>query len=232
MSKRKKYNPNKVTRAIYSKFQREQNVWKKVNVPYDMHMAFVVEHVNKLINEYVVEHELGEDEYTPDDVVVDVYEQQDLIIALKLSLICIPELWEVGIDSHFYNAETEDVLTIPFQLTIPPMSHFDLMQGCAVKVNRIGGLKTRWKGLQKEMIENWESEGIPDGYELIQSQASIRVHARFKNLNCYQKFNRCLSLRDNGELIEFLQSSEHLNNPAIPKPLIDFKKIENGSKAA
>ena len=85
------------------------------------------------------------------------------------------------------------------------MSHAELMNGCAVIVSRGAGIKTRWKGLQKEMLAHWEKEGIPEGYELIKSQVYIKAQAKFKSFQMLDEHNYMLKLRDQGTLIKHLK---------------------------
>ena len=195
MASKRKYNPNKLLNK-----QRA-----KAGELYEFDMQFKIEHVNRIIDEYHEANGLDDDAYCPEWLVIDAYDQQDLIIAMKMSQIKAPEYWEVAISSHFFNAETNDVKTIPFYIELPEMSHADIMNGCAVKVNRGAGIKTRWKGLQDEMIDNWHTETMPDGYELVQSQVYLKAHARFYNLKMYNEHNYLLKLRDMGILINTLK---------------------------
>ncbi|MCO8100900.1 hypothetical protein [Acinetobacter indicus] len=214
MKKRnKKYNPNKLGQIKLSKEAQIRANWKALDVLYEFQMDFVVEHVNKVINEYAEENNLPEDAYVPAHVTIAAYEEQDLIIALKQQLIKTPESWEIGIDSHFYNLETDEMLTVPFALTLPPMTHAELMSGCSAKVHLVDGIKTvmgEWGGLQEEMIKNWEKHGIPKGFELVQSQVRMIAQAHFKDFLSYCQFQTYLSLRDAGKLIKSLEKEEKL----------------------
>lgn len=214
MKKRnKKYNPNKLGQIKLSKEAQFRANWKACDVLYEFQMDFVVEHVNKAINEYAEENNLPEDAYVPAHVTIGAYEEQDLIIALKQQLIKTPESWEIGIDSHFYNLETDEMLTIPFFLNLPSMTHAELMSGCSAKVHLVDGIKTvvgEWEGLQKEMIKNWEKQSIPDGFELAQSQVRMIAQAHFRDFLSYCQFQTYLSLRDAGKLIKSLDREEKL----------------------
>lgn len=188
--------------------QKQERVIKaKLAQTYEFDMEFVIEEVSKKIDEWHAENNLPEDEYChcPEWLVIDAYKQQDLIIALKMTQIQDPEYWEIGIDSHFLNAEKEDVYTIPFSIELPQMSHVELMNDCDVKVNRGAGIKTRWKGLQNEMLDHWEREGIPDGYELVKSQVYIKAHAKFKSVQMFKEHECLLELRNKGTLIKKLR---------------------------
>jgi hypothetical protein len=168
-------------------------------------MTFCIEDVNRKIDAYREANVLADDAYCPEWLVIETYEQQDLIIALKMSQVKNPEYWEIAIASHFINEDATDVKTIDFYVELPEMSHAELMNGCEVKVNRGAGIKTRWKGLQDEMIKNWETETMPDDYSLVESQVLIKAQARFHDIKMYNEHNLLLKLRDHGNLIDTLK---------------------------
>lgn len=213
MASKRKYNPNKRLHQAQSKVAMQRKEWEEVNQVYELKMDFVVEDVNRIINDYAKENGLSDDDYVPSYVAVEAYDQQDLIIALKKQLVATPEIWEVGIDSHFYNLENDELLTIPFSLNMPAMTHTELMGGCEQKVYEVDGVKVKkadeWKGLQEEMIANWERHGIPDGFELIKSQVRIIAHARFKCLATYKDFEHAVELRKQGLLIKRLRNFDN-----------------------
>ena len=195
MSSKRKYNPNKLLNI-----QRA-----KAGLLYEFDMTFCIEDVNRKIDAYREANVLADDVYCPEWLVIETYEQQDLIIALKMSHVKNPEYWEIAIASHFINEDATDVKTIDFYVELPEMSHAELMNGCEVKVNRGAGIKTRWKGLQDEMIKNWETETMPDNYSLVESQVLIKAQARFHDIKMYNEHNLLLKLRDHGNLIDTLK---------------------------
>ena len=195
MSSKRKYNPNKLINI-----QRA-----KAGLLYEFDMTFCIEDVNRKIDAYREANVLADDAYCPEWLVIETYEQQDLIIALKMSHVKNPEYWEIAIASHFINEDATDVKTIDFYVELPEMSHAELMNGCEVKVNRGAGIKTRWKGLQDEMIKNWETETMPDDYSLVESQVLIKAQARFHDIKMYNEHNLLLKLRDHGNLIDTLK---------------------------
>ena len=195
MSSKRKYNPNKLINI-----QRA-----KAGLLYEFDMTFCIEDVNRKIDAYREANVLADDVYCPEWLVIETYEQQDLIIALKMSHVKNPEYWEIAIASHFINEAATDVKTIDFYVELPEMSHAELMNGCEVKVNRGAGIKTRWKGLQDEMIKNWETETMPDDYSLVESQVFIKAQARFHDIKMYNEHNLLLKLRDHGNLIDTLK---------------------------
>ena len=215
MTKRnKKYNPNKLAQIHAAKFAKHQARWKQINVLYQFEMEFVVEHVNNKLDDFAKANGLGPNDYLPSHAVIEVYEEQDMIIALKQQLIKEPESWEIGIDSHFYNAETDEIKTIPFFLNLPSMSHEELMAGCDKKVHFIDGIKTvkdKWEGLQNEMIKNWEKEGVPEGFELTMSQVKMIAQAKFRDIEKYDRFCSYLNFRDDGKLIDVLKAEDSLS---------------------
>lgn len=211
---KKKYNPNKLAHQQAARQNAFLAKWREIDVLYEFNMEFAIEKVNKIVGDYADAHGLSDDDYVPSHVTVGAYECQDLIIAMKKQMIKTPEFWEVGIDSHFYNAELHNVITVPFSLNIPAMSHAELMGGKAVRVHLIDGDLKKvlgdWQGLQPEMIANWERHGIPDGYELIQSQVSITAYAHFKDYENYSNFHYFLKRRDEGDLLRYLEFEEQV----------------------
>lgn len=196
-----------IERILQSKISK----WNNLNLLYEFEMDFVVEHINKVIDEYTQAHQLSEGDYLPSSLVIGAYEQQDLIIVLKEQLINKPEFWHIGIDSHFYNADTDQIHTIPFSVDLPSMSFAELMGGCDIKVSVVDGIKTikgSWKGLQNEMISNWERQGVPDGYELIRSQVKVIAQAHYVNHDCFDRFEKLAAYREQGVLIKFLKQLE------------------------
>lgn len=209
----KKYNPNKLAHQRMAKQNALLAKWRELDVLYEFNMKFAIEEVNDIVDAYVAEHGLSENDYVPAHVTVGAYECQDLIIAMKKQMIKTPEFWEVGIDSHFYNAELHDVLTIPFVFDIPSISHAELMggkEGLRIILAEDGFKKVigDWEGLQPAMIENWKREGVPDGYELIKSQVSITAYAHFQTLESHGNFQFYLRRRDEGELLTYLEFEE------------------------
>ncbi|MFI7755241.1 hypothetical protein ACIAM9_18775, partial [Acinetobacter baumannii] len=55
---------------------------------------------------------------------------------------------------------------------------------------------------------HWEKQGIPDGFELVQSQVRMIAQAHFKDFIFYCQFQTYLSLRDAGKLIKALEKEE------------------------
>ena len=199
MKKRnKKYIP------LAEKMQRKMQA--KLNHFYEFDMTFCIEDVNYQINQWHDANHMPDDAYCPEWLVIDTYQQQDLIIALKMQQVQSPEYWEIAIASHFINADATDVHTINFYIELPTMSHEQLMSGCEVKVNRGAGIKTRWKGLQDEMIDHWKNEGCPDGYELVKSETMLKAQAKFKNAQMLNEHEAMLKWRSEGALIARLKS--------------------------
>lgn len=186
--------------------KQEKALRSKMGQTYEFDMQFVIEEVNEKIEAWRTENDMPEDAYCPEWLVIQTYEQQDLIIALKMQQLQSPTYWEVGIDGHFWNAEKEDVYTIPFYIELPEMNHEQLMNGCDVKINRGAGIKTRWKGLQTEMLDHWHEVGCPDGYDLIKSQAYLKAQAKFKSPQMLLEHEAMLKWRDEGLLIARLKA--------------------------
>ena len=186
MKKRnKKYNPNKLAQ-------------KYVVDAHKMHMLemiFNIDEVNDSIDNWREKHGMAEKENTPKHVVYEVY-HGDLIICLKNLLIPLEQEWFLGVDSHYFNYETEEVLTVPFQFQMPLMSFEEFRFGSEfIKIDRGHGMKTRWKGINDELNKLLE-EDVPQGFERIRSDALLRVVTKFNNVTDYLYFKEAKMARE------------------------------------
>lgn len=186
MKKRnKKYNPNKIGQKYASK-------------AYQLHtldMTFTIDEVNRSVDKWLAENNMVEREATPKHIVYDVY-KGDLIIALNNRLIPLDQEWFLGVDSHYFNYETEEVLTVPFQFNTPLMSFDEFRFGSTtVKMPRGSGIYTRWKGINDELNELLLSE-VPVGFERIRSDALMRVTTKFNNVSDYIYFKEAKIARE------------------------------------
>ena len=186
MKKRnKKYNPNKIGQQY-------------ANKAYQLHtleMTFTIDEVNRSVDKWLAENNMVERKATPKHVVYDVY-HGDLIIALNNRLIPLEQEWFLGVDSHYFNYETEEVITVPFQFDMPLMSFDEFRFGSTtVKMPRGSGIYTRWKGINDELNELLLSE-VPVGFERIRSDALMRVTTKFNNVADYIYFKEAKIARE------------------------------------
>lgn len=186
MKKRnKKYNPNKMGQQY-------------ANKAYQLHtleMTFTIDEVNRSVDKWLAENNMVDRKATPKHVVYDVY-HGDLIIALNNRLIPLEQEWFLGVDSHYFNYETEEVLTVPFQFDMPLMSFDEFRFGSTtVKMPRGSGIYTRWKGINDELNELLLSE-VPVGFERIRSDALMRVTTKFNNVADYIYFKEAKIARE------------------------------------
>ena len=186
MKKRnKKYNPNKLA----------QKYVVDAHKMHTLEMTFNIDEVNDSIDNWRASNGLVEKELTPKHVVYEVY-HGDLIICLKNLLIPLEQEWFLGVDSHYFNHETEDVLTVPFQFQMPLMSFEEFRFGSElIKVDRGHGMKTRWKGINEELNKLLEEE-VPQGFERIRSDALLRVTTKFNNVTDYLYFKEAKMARE------------------------------------
>jgi len=160
-----------------------------------LEMTFNIDEVNDSIDNWRASNGLVEKEHTPKHVVYEVY-HGDLIICLKNLLIPLEQEWFLGVDSHYFNHETEDVLTVPFQFQMPLMSFEEFRFGSElIKVDRGHGMKTRWKGINEELNKLLEEE-VPQGFERIRSDALLRVTTKFNNVTDYLYFKEAKMARE------------------------------------
>ena len=186
MKKRnKKYNPNKLAQKYVADAHKMHT----------LEMTFNIDEVNDSIDNWRASNGLVEKEHTPKHVVYEVY-HGDLIICLKNLLIPLEQEWFLGVDSHYFNHETEDVLTVPFQFQMPLMSFEEFRFGSElIKVDRGHGMKTRWKGINEELNKLLEEE-VPQGFERIRSDALLRVITKFNNVTDYLYFKEAKMARE------------------------------------
>lgn len=155
--------------------------------PYTLSMEFCVDEVNTVIDKYRAETGLQDAEQTPEHVAYSVY-HGDLIICLKNILIPLDQEWHLGVDSHYYNAETDDVMTVPVQFQMPKMSFNEFKFGSTLAVDRGHGLKTRWKGINDELNAILLAD-VPLGYDRVRSDAKLTCVTGFTNYECLKEFN-------------------------------------------
>ena len=186
MKKRnKKYNPSKLV----------QKYMADAHKMHMLEMSFNIDEVNDSIDNWREKHGMAEKENTPKHVVYDVY-RGDLIICLKNLLIPLEQEWFLGVDSHYFNYETEEVLTVPFQFQMPLMSFEEFRFGSEfIKIDRGHGMKTRWKGINDELNKLLE-EDVPQGFERIRSDALLRVITKFNNVTDYLYFKEAKMARE------------------------------------
>ena len=155
--------------------------------PYTLSMEFCVDEVNTVIDQYRAETGLQDAEQTPEHIAYSVY-HGDLIICLKNILIPLEQEWQLGVDSHYYNAETDEVMTVPVQFQMPKMSFNDFKFGSTLAVDRGHGLKTRWKGINDELNSILLAD-VPFGFDRVRSDAKLTCITGFTNYECLKEFN-------------------------------------------
>lgn len=155
--------------------------------PYELSMTFLVDEVNDVVEQYREEHNLENAEATPEHVAYSVY-HGDLIICLKNILIPLDQEWLLGIDSHYYNTETDEVMTVPVQFQMPKMPFNEFKFGSKLAVDRGHGLKTRWRGINEELNEILLTD-VPVGFTRVRSDAKLSCFTGFTDYSCLKEFN-------------------------------------------
>ena len=155
--------------------------------PYELSMTFCVDEVNTVVDQYREEQQLEDAEMTPEHVAYSVY-NGDLIICLKNLLIPLDQEWHLGVDSHYYNPETDEVMTVPVQFQMPKMHFNEFKFGSKLAVDRGHGLKTRWRGINDELNEIILAE-VPVGFNRVRSDAKLTCWTGFTDYNCLKEFN-------------------------------------------
>jgi len=150
-------------------------------------MTFCIDEVNSVVDEYREEQALEDEEMTPEHVAYSVY-HGDLIICLKNLLIPLDQEWHLGVDSHYYNPETDEVMTVPVQFQMPKMNFNEFKFGSKLSVDRGHGLKTRWRGINEELNEILLAD-VPVGFNRVRSDAKLSCLTGFTDYNCLKEFN-------------------------------------------
>lgn len=181
-------NPRKL-KALRAKQQAElqQKQALAAQGPYELSMEFCVDDVNETIEKYRADTGLEDAEQTPEHVAYSVY-KGDLIICLKNILIPLEQEWHLGVDSHYYNPETDEVMSVPVQFQMPKMSFNEFKFGSTLAVDRGHGLKTRWKGINQELNDILLAD-VPVGFERVRSDAKLTCITGFTNYDCLTEFN-------------------------------------------
>ena len=179
---------NKPSKALSkSRTLLKQKQQQAAQGPYELSMEFCVDDVNETIEQYRADTGLEDAEQTPEHVAYSVY-KGDLIICLKNILIPLEQEWHLGVDSHYYNPETDEVMSVPVQFQMPKMSFNEFKFGSTLAVDRGHGLKTRWKGINQELNDILLAD-VPVGFERVRSDAKLTCITGFTNYDCLTEFN-------------------------------------------
>ena len=168
-----------------AEIQRQQQ--QAAQGPYELSMSFCVDEVNTVVDDYRAEKNLADAEMTPEHVAYSVY-HGDLIICLKNLLIPLEQEWHLGVDSHYFNHDTEEVMTVPVQFQMPKMNFNEFKFGSKLAVDRGHGLKTRWRGINDELNEILLAD-VPVGFERVRSDAKLTCVTGFSDYECLKEFN-------------------------------------------
>ena len=198
--------------------------------PHTLSMEFILEDVVERLHAFSMskpEHK-NEDIYIPESVVIDAYNQQDLIIALKMQQVDC-ENWLVGIDTHFYNLEKDQALTLPLQVQLNGLNYTELNLGAEVMVARESGISTQWKGLHTELNDSYKEYDL-SGFELCKTQVKIIASCYFKNYKMYQEYLLMTGLRSQNALIPLLDqmANDMVLNKALDE---DFQPADKNLTA-
>lgn len=176
MKRNKKYNPNKVSNIIQMKSMQAQKLWMK----YD----------NALIDEITAEWLKKNDKEDVPTALLYPHIEGDLIIAIKHRLISLEQKWNIKMTFELTDGTEAELV---FDL---PKAHLgDIKTDKATfKIDRGNGIKTRWKGLDKEiadMLKPLEAEGVG----CVRTWSYISVETSFKSKADYSYFVQEKTLR-------------------------------------
>lgn len=178
---------------------------------YEFEMTYNDHAVKDRIDTLSLQHGLDpEAPYIPTWLGVAAYDCQDLIIACKCEHIKTPTYWEVAAQGIFLSQDGTKTDGVPFYIEIGEISLREMIYGSAKKkVNRGGGVKTRWKGINDEIVAHYKAEAKA-GFVLQYTQVKMTAHAQFVNVHMMREFNLMIQKRDAGKLIEHLQKDPQI----------------------
>lgn len=166
--------------------EKELNLLRQ---PYKLDMVFSFEKSQDMMNQFFINHGFEINQagiFLPESVVINAYNQGDLIIALKMQQVKC-ENWLVGVDTHCYNYDTGEVVTIPFQAKIEGMNYIEIFSPMPAMVNRGAGIKTRWKGLEDELNDAYAEYG-DRGFTVIRTEMKFIGECYFLSQSLYEEF--------------------------------------------
>lgn len=191
-------------------YEAEQNrIAAILNKTHVLSMEFTIEALKKKFDAFHVAHDFdpqAKDKsiFIPEFVTIDAYNQHDLVIALQMQHVdCVD--WLVGVDTHFFDYDTEEIKTIPFQAQLRGISYLEINTGSKAAVLRDGGFKTRWKGLDRELEDEYKAQNLAPGFKAIRTEMKIVGECKFKHYGAYREYQFFKSLVEKGTLIEYLE---------------------------
>lgn len=184
----KAYNPNKISNTVALKAKQNHFLWMR----YDNDV------IESITSKWL---ETNTEEDVPTKLLYP-HIKGDLIIALKHRLIELVQNWTVTMTFYLRNDETgeREEVELDFQLPICHMKELKSEES-NLKIDRGHGVKTRWKGLDKEIAEALkplEEEGLI----CEATEAYLAVTTPFKSKEDYSYFMQEKQLRYSlGEMV-------------------------------
>lgn len=188
-----------------------------INKLYPLEMTFCEEDARKVMDEFFIEYGFTVGQVgvvVPEFTVLKAYNFDDLIIALKMQQATCEE-WDISVETHFYNLETHEQKTIPYFVSLSGVNYTEIYKELKIKVDRGAGVKTRWRGIEKELSKVYEEEGI-EGFTQIRTNMHFVGQCKFVHIEAYDEFKYLQQQRDNGTIEGLFKE-------------IYEKAIENGS---
>lgn len=190
----KKYDPRKREHQRISRLsENERKFFQESQVVRELSMRFCPDEVNDKAEEWSTTCPNGDLELMPHSMASEVYEG-DLIICTRNRLINMTQIWEMEVDAFYVERETGEEITEGFILTTPLMSFEELRFGGGKSLmNRVHGVKSRWKGARKE-VNDLIDELEPDDCVYSHCIITLKTKALFLNADAYRQF---LSIKNN-----------------------------------
>lgn len=143
-------------------------------------------------NEDVIEKFIEDNEFNMSDVVIGLWNTDykgPLFFCLTQNLIDRIHEWKITMSFDVEDPETLDIFELNQTFNLPEMSLDEMRLGCKVVIDRGAGIKTRWKGLDKEARDLFKSSDYQN-FNKISGTCRVEISTAFPNKECYDLFLR------------------------------------------
>lgn len=205
--------------ALYKTHQQQDLAI--LNKIYEFEMTYCIEESKKVIDAFFIEngYQINQKSiFVPEKTVLKAYNYSDLMIGLKMQQFDCED-WDLSVETHFYNLETHEQKTVPYFVSLNGIGYFEIYQELKIKVDRGAGIKTRWRGFEKE-LEKTYAEANVEGFSKVRTEIHLVGKCKFKHIDAYEEFKYLQDLRDNGTIEEMF---EKMYQDAVEQGYLDEK---------
>lgn len=156
---------------------------KKIDLSLDFSMNFSQED----IQDFIEKTKGASDSVSSGRYLMTTNLDSSLSICVRYLLINLVQEFTVNVEYDVADIETGEEFELKHVIKVPKMNFSELQLGSKVKIDRVAGIKTRWRGLHEELLDLFKE---PKFKRYIPSKAKgrITVRANFLNPICYKEF--------------------------------------------